>query len=372
MVRVNNYKLSRAAGQRTDVHYSFYGDSIRKAARDLMRDGVSLCMCKCPNSHAIRSKWHIDNGRENGVDFRYIYRNREKFWFCDTYIPESSDFLDKYQLLDGHVPTTGFSAILDILSFDPKSVYLTGFDFFRSGLHNVNEKWFMRNPDDPIAHVPEREAEIVADIVSKYPVLTDSVLGKVISGGAVERVTVEAFKERAIAAGGPNVLKRSMLNLNGGGGVFERLLGYGNYRCALEIGTLRGVSAAYISQFVERVITIDLKRGQLERKILQPGETFDRIEFWSRMGIHNITLKLVNHEFEKARFIKDCDFDFAFIDGEHEFEAVARDFEMVKRCGAVLFHDHDERNPGPVVEFVKTLPQNQVEKMDVFAFWKGS
>ena len=47
VVRVNNYKLSPHAGMRTDVHYSFYGTSIRKTAYELRSDGVYLCMCKC-------------------------------------------------------------------------------------------------------------------------------------------------------------------------------------------------------------------------------------------------------------------------------------------------------------------------------------
>jgi hypothetical protein len=43
------------------------------------------------------------------------------------------------------------------LRFEPASVYLTGFDFFSSCVHNVNEAWRPGNPDDPIGHAPERE-----------------------------------------------------------------------------------------------------------------------------------------------------------------------------------------------------------------------
>ena len=55
VVRVNNYKLGPAQGQRTDVHYSFYGSSIRKTAAELERDGVKCCMCKCPNAKPLES-----------------------------------------------------------------------------------------------------------------------------------------------------------------------------------------------------------------------------------------------------------------------------------------------------------------------------
>jgi hypothetical protein len=157
VVRVNNYKLSVPTGQRTDVFYSFFGDSILKESRELRHDGVSLCMCKCPNSQPISSSWHRKRRKMRGVDFTYIYQRRHDWWFCDTWIPSTEDFLKKFDLLGKHVPTTGFAAILDILDFAPRSMFLTGFDFFESGIHNVNESWRRRNEDDPIRHEPQRE-----------------------------------------------------------------------------------------------------------------------------------------------------------------------------------------------------------------------
>jgi predicted O-methyltransferase YrrM len=61
-------------------------------------------------------------------------------------------------------------------------------------------------------------------------------------------------------------------------------------------------------------------------------------------------------------------FDFAFIDGDHSYDAVAADFEMVKRCGAVLFHDYVPGNE--VARFIDELPQDQVSRMDMFGFWQ--
>ena len=185
VVRVNNYRLSEAAGFRTDVFYSFFGDSIRKTAAELRNDRVTLCMCKCPDANAIHSPWHVKRKRMNGVDFRYIYRNRADFWFCDTYIPAASDFLEQFHLLGDRVPTTGFAAILSILEFKPKSVYLTGFDFFRSGLHNVSEPWRKRNDDDPIRHEPERELRWIAANAQKYPLSFDKALQAIFANGGL-------------------------------------------------------------------------------------------------------------------------------------------------------------------------------------------
>lgn len=181
VVRVNNFKLTRETGARCDVFYSFFGTSIRKSKFELKRAGVKLCMCKCPNAHAIESDWHRRNNQMIGVDYRPHYERRKDFWFCDTYIPEIGEFLAGFHLLGGHVPTTGFAAILDILSFEPSALYLTGFDFFRSGIHNVNERWRARNSDDPIRHVPEQELRWLAENFAKYPLTADRVLSGAIA-----------------------------------------------------------------------------------------------------------------------------------------------------------------------------------------------
>lgn len=173
VVRVNNYKLSPAAGTRCDLHYAFYGSSVTKDKTDLQRDGVNLCWAKCPDAQCIDSDWHASNGKLNGVDFRYIYRARADWWFCDTFVPGVPMLLEKFELLDRHIPTTGFAAILDVLACAPESVYLTGFDFFSSGIHNVDEKWKPGDPSDPIGHRPELEANWIRENRDRYPLVFD-------------------------------------------------------------------------------------------------------------------------------------------------------------------------------------------------------
>jgi hypothetical protein len=141
---------------------------------------VKLCYAKCPDALAIDSEWHRARGKMNGVDFRYIYRHRANWWFCDTYVTPLEDFLCHFHLLGNHVPTTGFSAILDVLSYAPRSIYLTGFDFFRSGIHNLNEHWKSKNNGDPIGHVPERELAWLRARVKSYPITCDQTLAKIL------------------------------------------------------------------------------------------------------------------------------------------------------------------------------------------------
>jgi len=177
VIRINNYKTTGPrTGRRTDVFYSFFGSSIRKRAEELMADGVTLCMNKCPDAHPIESEWHRQHNKMVGVDFRPHFRRREGWWFCDTYIPTADEFLVGFNLLNKRMPTTGFAAILDVLSFKPKSIYLTGFDFYLTRMHNLNERWRPNNPGDPIAHHPKREQEWLVKNMGNYPLNVDPVM----------------------------------------------------------------------------------------------------------------------------------------------------------------------------------------------------
>lgn len=180
VIRVNNYKLSLETGQRTDIYYSFFGASIRKHRKDLIRDGVKMCICKCPNAKFMESRWHTRNGKHRGTDFRYIYEGRRDWWFCKTYVPTVDEFMESFNLLGGHVPTTGFAAIYEVLKYNPASVYITGFDFFMSGVHNVNEPWKAGDPSDPICHVPEEELKWLRDNINTYPIKVDKSLASIL------------------------------------------------------------------------------------------------------------------------------------------------------------------------------------------------
>jgi predicted O-methyltransferase YrrM len=177
------------------------------------------------------------------------------------------------------------------------------------------------------------------------------------------------MRNRIIDLYGERMLKRSVISIRGGAGVIPELLAGKGYRTALEIGTYRGVGAAEMSPFVDRVVTIDLKYGRME----QLKENHDRYAFWRSLGIDNITFYAVHDDAEKARLVDSIDFDFALIDGAHD-ESVRKDFELVKRCGRVLFHDCDRRGSegkDHVIDFVESLPKEQMKFMDIFGFWRG-
>lgn len=157
--RVNNWKPGRAQGVRCDVFYSFFGTSIGVTAEQAKAAGVKLCMSKLPDSQPIESEWHRARGKLAGIDYRYIYRRRAEWWPAPVFVPDDARFLAKFELLGKHQPTTGFAAVLDILECEPRELYLTGFDGFTSGVHNVDEPWREKNTDDPICHRPDLELE---------------------------------------------------------------------------------------------------------------------------------------------------------------------------------------------------------------------
>ena len=96
---------------------------------------------------------------------------------------------------------------------------------------------------------------------------------------------------------------------------------------AVEIGTYHGTTAAYIAQFANTVHTFDIK------------DLYD-LPTWEKLGLANkIIFHLIKDREEIKEILKDIKFDFAFVDGAHEYEDTRDDFELVKSCGRVLFHD---------------------------------
>jgi predicted O-methyltransferase YrrM len=180
-------------------------------------------------------------------------------------------------------------------------------------------------------------------------------------------------RQRIFELYGRPMFRKSAMGIRDGAGVFEKFLKGKGYKTVLEIGTYKGVSAAEISQYVERVITIDLKQGRVE----QTDGSFDRKAFWESLGIKNIELILVADDAEKKAIVDKLEFDFAFVDGGHDAQSVAFDFSIVKRCGRVLFHDADDNSKrafkqdanNDVFEFIDKLPKEEVQFVDIFAMW---
>lgn len=180
VVRVNNYKtygvnrigqfydFRRYVGTKTDYHYSYYGGAIRKTTQEMIIEGLKAHLCKCPNDICHLTEWHKRHGQIQGGDFRPIYRRREGYWERPVYVPLKAHYMQIFNILNQHVPSTGLAAIWEIITSNPKRVFITGFDFMASGRHNVNERWKKGRADDPVGHDFEAEKNLVMKWVKQY------------------------------------------------------------------------------------------------------------------------------------------------------------------------------------------------------------
>ena len=143
--------------------------------------------------------------------------------------------------------------------------------------------------------------------------------------------------------------------------VFRKFLSAKPIKHAVEIGTWRGVSSTLIAHYADMVTTIDI------------NFYFDSLNIWNYFGVFNKITCCIMPNKAKLLKLKDLDFDFAFIDGNHDFEYVKEDFGAVKKCGRVLFHDYGCGKEcvcvGPT-KFVDTLPEDEVTIIEPFAMWE--
>ena len=135
----------------------------------------------------------------------------------------------------------------------------------------------------------------------------------------------------------------------------------------IEIGTHNGLSTAVFTRHADRVFTFDVASRNAER-------------VWELLGVRDKISAMVstrdNLEWE-LNYIKtnnfwkekNFNFNFAFLDGSHEYYAVARDFEIVSYTGRVLFHDY-KTNPG-VHAFCDEIGARPLDNVN-FAYWENT
>lgn len=106
-----------------------------------------------------------------------------------------------------------------------------------------------------------------------------------------------------------------------------------NYKTMIEIGSAYGGSTWSLSHFLDKIISVDIKQmpEKMKQKISRNCD-FTFIHKDSRRAMKNI-----------SRTLKDTKADMLFIDGEHTYRGVAKDFrnmkQFVKKDGIIIFHD---------------------------------
>ncbi len=147
---------------------------------------------------------------------------------------------------------------------------------------------------------------------------------------------------------------------------------------AVEIGTYKGVSTAYIAKFANRVFTFDIADYPEKYKVWKDLGVENKIYFYVIKGKDaNFQGKFKPNEnrVDIKNILDTIEFDFAFIDGEHNYEAVKKDFEMVKKCGRVLLHDANHPLLGKqegykgINKFANEIGAEFIGNM---AYWRGN
>lgn len=123
----------------------------------------------------------------------------------------------------------------------------------------------------------------------------------------------------------------------------------------VEIGTRAGASAAVLASVAEKVYTFDIRYYSATEYI------------WNKLKVkENISYFIIKNRKEIKEILKDVKFDFAFIDGGHIYKDVRGDFELVKRCGRVLFHDVADRYP----DIQRLMREIKGKVIDGFGYWE--
>lgn len=149
---------------------------------------------------------------------------------------------------------------------------------------------------------------------------------------------------------GPEAFRRS--SVLEGFEAFIQAQGLRGKTC-VEIGTLKGLTAIVLARYFERVISIDIVDDPLKWVFLE------------KLNINNVTYINVDSNAEKALIIANLDFDAAYVDGNHHVDTPS-DFECVKRCGRVMFHEFWKAQPA-VLDLVHSL--KGVSTTGKFALW---
>jgi len=134
------------------------------------------------------------------------------------------------------------------------------------------------------------------------------------------------------------------------------------FNYAIELGTLRGLSAIILAEYAkEKVYTFDVE------------EHIEKYEIWKKFKVEDKIYSYVAKDrkeikriLEDANYQLNFKFDLAFIDTVHDYNSAKADFELVKNCKYVIFHDADLNG---VDEFINETNAKIINK--TFAIWEN-
>lgn len=130
-------------------------------------------------------------------------------------------------------------------------------------------------------------------------------------------------------------------------------------KLCFEIGTWNGLTAVVLSQYFERVVSVDIIHNAIKHDII------------ADLGIKNIRCFDIQDNADKVKIAREFPFDFAYMDGNHA-DDTGHDWNLLQPCGRVLLHEVWPFQP-PVWKLVRGLPaQEVVINGEGLALWTAS
>lgn len=129
---------------------------------------------------------------------------------------------------------------------------------------------------------------------------------------------------------------------------------YAKNKNIIEIGTNRGISSLILAMVGNIVYTYDIEEWNGMREIWKKFNVGDKIVF----NIRNDDTIFPDN------------FDFAFIDGEHDYESVEKDFKESydKNVKIMLFHDYTNKFPD-YKKFIDEITTGKLITKKPYALW---
>lgn len=162
--------------------------------------------------------------------------------------------------------------------------------------------------------------------------------------------------------------------------IFYEILNKIDFNIAVEIGTYKGLSTVVLASKANTVYTFDVYdwkekdfiwssfgvKNKIKSFILGELKSKDMnikgLSGWTVVGNY------IDQEASRkniSEILKNLVFDFAFIDGWHDYENIKKDFEIVKKCGKVLFHDYSR-----YLGIQKFCDEIKAKPIECFAYWE--
>lgn len=132
-------------------------------------------------------------------------------------------------------------------------------------------------------------------------------------------------------------------------------------RLCFEIGTWQGLTAAVLSRYFDRVVTVDIAHQERKHDLL------------AHLGITNVECIDIESNSDKAAVWRGvaAECDFAYLDGDHANDTMT-DFELVKGCRRVLFHEAWHWQTDVFALTMAILPRAEVTHNGMgLALWDG-